>query len=57
MPYFKIPFTGYTVVEADSPEEATEAYEDEDFLLEEKDREAPELIDEDEYERLLHDWN
>ena len=55
MPCFKIPQAGYTVVEADSPEEAIEAYENDDTLLSEVTRSDPELIDADEYNCLLFD--
>lgn len=54
MPYFKIPYSGYAVVEADSPEEAFDAYEDEVPILEEKNRGEPELIDEDTFYELFY---
>lgn len=55
MPYFKIPYSGYAIVEADSPEEAIEAYEDDDTLLEDKTRYNPEQLAADEYHELLFD--
>lgn len=53
MPYFKIPYSGYAVVEADSPEGAIKAYEDDDTILEDKTRSAPEWLSAEDFAEIM----
>ena len=56
MPYFKIPYSGYAIVGADSPKDAVRAYEDGETLLEEETQYRPELLDADAYNEILSDF-